>query len=208
MKVGGNESATKFFQQNGGTAALNSKDPKTKYQSNARHQVQGGAEEEGRERRERVRFGLAAASSPPPPPGPRLADLCPRYPNEVVITDGNDAADSSSTPAGEQDDDFFSSWDKPAVKKPTPPISRTATPPVVGRTPSPFLNVGANGKDIARASSPLARSDSADPQPAPSRITHSAALKKTAGPKKANVLRREEDTEARGQEGHSRRDRL
>ena len=35
MKVGGNESATKFFQQNGGTAALNSKDSKTKYQSAA-----------------------------------------------------------------------------------------------------------------------------------------------------------------------------
>jgi ADP-ribosylation factor GTPase-activating protein 2/3 len=35
MKVGGNESATKFFQTNGGTAALNSKDPKTKYTSNA-----------------------------------------------------------------------------------------------------------------------------------------------------------------------------
>lgn len=35
MKVGGNDSATKFFQQNGGSAALNSKDPKTKYQSNA-----------------------------------------------------------------------------------------------------------------------------------------------------------------------------
>lgn len=35
MKVGGNESATKYFQSNGGTAALNSKDPKTKYQSNA-----------------------------------------------------------------------------------------------------------------------------------------------------------------------------
>jgi ADP-ribosylation factor GTPase-activating protein 2/3 len=34
MKVGGNESATKFFQQNGGTAALKSKDPKTKYESN------------------------------------------------------------------------------------------------------------------------------------------------------------------------------
>jgi len=34
MKVGGNESATKFFQSNGGTAALNSKDPKTKYDSN------------------------------------------------------------------------------------------------------------------------------------------------------------------------------
>ena len=35
MKVGGNESATKFFQSNGGTAALASKDPKTKYTSNA-----------------------------------------------------------------------------------------------------------------------------------------------------------------------------
>jgi len=34
MKVGGNESATKFFQSNGGTAALNSKDPKTKYDCN------------------------------------------------------------------------------------------------------------------------------------------------------------------------------
>lgn len=35
MKVGGNESATKFFQQNGGSAALKSKDSKTKYESNA-----------------------------------------------------------------------------------------------------------------------------------------------------------------------------
>ena len=35
MKVGGNESATKFFRSNGGTAALASKDPKTKYTSNA-----------------------------------------------------------------------------------------------------------------------------------------------------------------------------
>lgn len=35
MKVGGNESATKYFQTHGGTAALNSKDPKAKYSSNA-----------------------------------------------------------------------------------------------------------------------------------------------------------------------------
>ena len=35
MKVGGNESATKYFQTHGGTAALASKDPKTKYTSNA-----------------------------------------------------------------------------------------------------------------------------------------------------------------------------
>lgn len=35
MKVGGNESATKFFRANGGSAALASKDSKTKYQSAA-----------------------------------------------------------------------------------------------------------------------------------------------------------------------------
>jgi ADP-ribosylation factor GTPase-activating protein 2/3 len=35
MKVGGNESATKYFQSHGGSAALASKDPKTKYSSTA-----------------------------------------------------------------------------------------------------------------------------------------------------------------------------
>lgn len=35
MKVGGNESATKYFQSHGGAAALASKDPKVKYGSNA-----------------------------------------------------------------------------------------------------------------------------------------------------------------------------
>lgn len=35
MKVGGNESATKYFQSHGGSAALASKDPKVKYTSNA-----------------------------------------------------------------------------------------------------------------------------------------------------------------------------
>ena len=34
MKVGGNESATKYFQTHGGSAALASKDPTTKYTSN------------------------------------------------------------------------------------------------------------------------------------------------------------------------------
>jgi ADP-ribosylation factor GTPase-activating protein 2/3 len=33
MKVGGNESATKYFQSHGGSAALASKDPKVKYGS-------------------------------------------------------------------------------------------------------------------------------------------------------------------------------
>ncbi|KAK7423472.1 ADP-ribosylation factor GTPase activating protein, ER-Golgi transport [Neonectria magnoliae] len=160
MKVGGNESATKFFQQNGGTAALNSKDSKTKYQSNAATKYKDELKR-------------------------RAARDAQEYPGEVVI-DGVD--DGAATPAGEPDDDFFSSWDKPSIKKPTPPVSRTGTPPVIGRTPSPFLHAG-NGKDIARTSSPLARTASGETKPPASRITTSAALRKTTtGPRKANVL--------------------
>lgn len=169
MKVGGNDSATKFFQSNGGTAALNSKDATTKYTSNAATKYK---EELKR----------------------RSAKDAIEYPNEVVITDvmSNVSTDGSSTPAGEPDDDFFSSWDKPSIKRPTPPVSRTATPPVVGRTPSPFLNAGnsnGNGNGIARTSSPLANAEGS--APAASRTVHSAALRKTAttgGPRKANVL--------------------
>jgi hypothetical protein len=114
----------------------------------------------------------------------------------VVITDvmSNVSTDGSSTPAGEPEDDFFSSWDKPSIKRPTPPASRTATPPVVGRTPSPFLNAGnSNGNGIARSSSPLVNVEGAgSAAPAHSRITSSAALRKGtttgAGPRKANVL--------------------
>jgi ADP-ribosylation factor GTPase-activating protein 2/3 len=119
-----------------------------------------------------------------------------RYPTEVVITDvmSNGPTDGTSTPSGEPQDDFFSSWDKPSIKRPTPPISRTATPPVVGRTPSPFLNAGSsNGHGIARTASPLANPEgTASSAPAASRTTSSAALRKTttsgAGPRKANVL--------------------
>ncbi|KAL5090613.1 hypothetical protein Trisim1_004238 [Trichoderma cf. simile WF8] len=162
MKVGGNESATKFFQQNGGTAALNSKDPKTKYQSSAATKYKDEL------KRRAARDAL-------------------EYPEEVII----DAVegDGSFTPAGEPDDDFFSSWDKPTIKKPTPPISRNATPPVVGRTPSPFLTAG--NKDVPRAASPLSKTDSTETKPAASRITTSAALRKTAtgaGAKKTNIL--------------------
>jgi len=121
-----------------------------------------------------------------------ILTLC-RYPGEVVITDvmSNGPTDGTSTPAGEPEDDFFSSWDKPSIKRPTPPVSRTATPPVVGRTPSPFLGAGSsNGNGIARTASPLANSESTPP--AASRTTSSAALRKGAavgsGPRKANVL--------------------
>src|SRR3984957_6052213 len=92
----------------------------------------------------------------------------------------NGPTDGSSTPAAEPDDDFFSSWDKPSIKRPTPPVSRTATP-VVGRTPSPFLSAGTNGNGIARTASPLVNVEEAGtPPPAANRTTTSAAIRKSA----------------------------
>ncbi|KAJ2896823.1 hypothetical protein MKZ38_005211 [Zalerion maritima] len=164
MKVGGNELATKFFRSNGGTAALNSKDPKTKYQS-------------------------ATATKYKEELKRRVARDREEFPEECVITESIEG-DGTSTPAGEPDGDFFSSWDKPSIKKPTPPVSRTGTPPVIGRTPSPFLNTG-NGKDANRAASPLSKVESSSSKPAASRVVHSSALRKTAtggGARKANVL--------------------
>ncbi|KAK8106260.1 hypothetical protein PG999_009619 [Apiospora kogelbergensis] len=136
MKVGGNESATKYFRANGGSAALASKDPKTKYQS-------------------------AAATKYKEELKKRAARDALEFPDEVVIADAADA-------------------DEPL------------RPPVVGRTPSPFLNANANGKDISRSASPLSKPETSDAKPAASRITTSAALRKTttggAGPRKTNVL--------------------
>ncbi|KAI0023070.1 GTPase-activating protein ZNF289 [Xylariomycetidae sp. FL0641] len=163
MKVGGNESATKFFRSNGGSAALASKDPKTKYQSNAATKYK----EELKKRAARDAI---------------------EHPDEVVITDVvGDGNEDSATPSGDADDDFFSSWDKPSIKRPTPPISRTATPPVIGRTQSPLASANSNGKEISRSASPLSTSES---KPAASRITTSAALRKSnpTGPRKTNVL--------------------
>lgn len=172
MKVGGNESATKFFQSNGGSALLQSKDT-------------------------RAKFGSAVAKKYTDVlKGRAKIDLDNSPDGKVHITDvvGDGTPSGTSTPVGEPTETFWSSWDTPSVKKPTPPASRTATPPVIGRTPSPYLNAGkGNGNGIARSASPLANADGPTSAPAASsRITSSAALRKgttsSSGPRKANVL--------------------
>lgn len=116
-----------------------------------------------------------------------------RFPNEVVIIDAGPASqsDGTSTPAGEGEDDFFSSWDKPTIKRPSNPPSRTATPPVVSRTDSPFLNAGANGNGVSRPKSPLSGSDDKSPvSDPPVAVRSNPAVRKTAavGAKKGSVL--------------------
>lgn len=107
------------------------------------------------------------------------------------------SSDSTSTPASEPNEDFFSSWDKPTIKRPSDPPSRTGTPPIVSRTASPFLSASQNGAAAAgrpKSPSPLAPAESpknAVPAPAVVRTTSSSAVKKgatAAGPRKANIL--------------------
>ncbi|KAF2864357.1 ArfGap-domain-containing protein [Piedraia hortae CBS 480.64] len=147
MKIGGNESAARYFQRHGGGAALASKDAKTKYTSNAANKYKD-------ELARRVEADR------------RL------NPNEIVIADEDGADDSdvtrSSTPAGEPADDFFSSWDKPVVKKPSNPPSRVGTP---------------------RSASPMVAANGAAAEP-PARAVPVAAIRKTgaAGKPKASIL--------------------
>jgi len=160
MKTGGNESATKYFQSHGGSAALASKDPKTKYTSNAANKYKD-------ELARRVEADQR------------------KNPDSVVVEDATEASEGSgaNTPAGEPDD-FFSSWDKPSIKRPSNPPSRSNTPGI-GRTASPFLAPNGNGQ--ARSKSPLTSAEPAEP--AAPRTTSTAALRKTATSKpKSNIL--------------------
>ena len=117
-----------------------------------------------------------------------------RYPDQMVIEDAGDASQGgtgTNTPAGEPADDFFSSWDKPAIKRPSNPPSRTGTPGI-NRTASPFLSANGNGP-TNRPKSPLKTSDSADSSTAaaqPARAVSSTAVRKTgvASKSKANIL--------------------
>lgn len=106
----------------------------------------------------------------------------------MVVTDTADdqAASGTNTPAGDAEDDFFSSWDKPTIKRPSNPPSRSATPGI-NRSASPFLNA-ANGNGTARSKSPLSAAEPTEPA-APKAVA-SSAIRKTAtttAPKK-NIL--------------------
>ncbi|RPA87553.1 ArfGap-domain-containing protein [Ascobolus immersus RN42] len=145
MKVGGNASATKFFQSHGGSAALASKDPKTKYTHSAAVKYK---EELKR----------------------RAAEDAKQFPGEVVVDGGK-----TEVVAKDEDDDFFSSWDKPSIKKQSPAPSRVATPPVVGRTSSPLVN-----------SKSAATSAATTPKPSTPSIQTGAAM--TTQPRRSNIL--------------------
>ncbi|KAH9970920.1 hypothetical protein BJV74DRAFT_866262 [Russula compacta] len=109
IKVGGNSSATDFFTRHGGTSLLTDSDIKKKYTSRV-------AELYKEELARRVKEDVA------------------QFPNGIVV-DGVDTSKASAQPAEEED--FFSSWDKPASPKAKAVTSpQPAAPPSIGRTSS------------------------------------------------------------------------
>lgn len=103
------------------------------------------------------------------------------------------------TPAKFDDsDDFFSSWDKPTIKRPSNPPSRTVTPPIVGRASSPYLSAHPTSGTASRPKSPLASPDvetpespadvptvvKSTPAPATARVSSIAS----AGPRKGRAI--------------------
>ncbi|KZT69550.1 ArfGap-domain-containing protein [Daedalea quercina L-15889] len=105
MKVGGNASATEFFTRHGGSLMLSDSDIKKKYTSRLA---------------EMYKEELAR----------RAKEDAAKYPDKIVV-EGSETL--SVTPASQGEDDFFSSWSKPATPKSPAFVSQKPSPPVLGR---------------------------------------------------------------------------
>jgi ADP-ribosylation factor GTPase-activating protein 2/3 len=110
IRVGGNKVARDFFAKNGGSKFLargaNAKEKYTSrtatlYKDELRRKSQVDA----------VKF-----------PGEQVLDT------SLLNVAASNSSSSSLSEESSSKDDFFASWDKPLVKKPTPPVSRTSTP--------------------------------------------------------------------------------
>ncbi|KAG0701927.1 hypothetical protein DFH29DRAFT_537392 [Suillus ampliporus] len=108
MKVGGNSSATEFFTRHGATTLLSDSDTKKKYSCRAA---------------ELYREELAR----------RVKEDAAKFPTRLVV-DGLDTSPASAE-AAPAEEDFFSSWEKPATPK-TTSSSAPTSPPIIGRLAS------------------------------------------------------------------------
>ncbi|KZO96814.1 ArfGap-domain-containing protein [Calocera viscosa TUFC12733] len=158
MKVGGNGSATEFFMKHGGTSALNDSDVKNKYTS----RVAGLYKDE-----------LAR----------RVKEDIMKFPDHIYVEGMAEAAPKESAVV---DEDFFTSWSKPATPSPrsTTPVLK-AGPPVIGRsmsTVSTAATAGSSGATtpaISPASTPSAGTPALPA--APRTVTSSSLRTSTTG---------------------------
>lgn len=146
MKVGGNASATEFFTRHGGALMLSDSDVKKKYTSRL-------AEMYKEELARRVKED-AARCVPSRRTHVYYADKNYRYPEKVVV-EGADTLSVTPASQGDGEDDFFSSWNKPATPKSPAFVSQKPSPPVLGRaasTPAATPNPPVSPRTISSSS--------------------------------------------------------
>ncbi|KAG8908391.1 ADP-ribosylation factor GTPase activating protein, ER-Golgi transport [Tulasnella sp. 403] len=125
MKVGGNQSATDFFTRSGGASLLSDTDTRKKYTSRF-------ADMYKEELAKRVQQDAIS------------------FPTRIWVEGLSVASADGADGGADGDEDFFSSWDKPAASKPAPKNvpakSSPAPPPSIGKAP-----VRSNGSSPAIA---------------------------------------------------------
>ncbi|EGN97806.1 hypothetical protein SERLA73DRAFT_55542 [Serpula lacrymans var. lacrymans S7.3] len=164
MKVGGNASATEFFTRHGGASLLSDSDQKKKYSGRVA---------------ELYREELAK----------RVKEDAARFPARVVV-DGTDASPSVLSTESKEDEDFFSSWDKPATpKSSTSPSTGTTPPPVIGRPSSagPAGSRTVTSSSLRSSSTPAARPAKLGASRLNSSSTTSSTIAPSAAPKKSKL---------------------
>ncbi|KAJ5867263.1 hypothetical protein N7534_001816 [Penicillium rubens] len=189
MKVGGNESATKYFQSHGGSAALASKDTKVKYTCNAavkyKEELKRRAALDAQQSVDPISVELArlCANSTVAPlgtPGKSLLRISPLALPRMTRAPLLATATMISSPPGTS----------PPSSVRAIPRHAPARPPVVSRTSSPFLNAGPNANG-SRSKSPLSASEEKAASPAPTAIRPTNVTRKTStasSAKKGSVL--------------------
>ena len=170
MKVGGNASATDFFTRYGGASLLSDNDTKKKYSSRTAELYK--EELAKRSKEDAIKYVLL---------NPALLKTfisVTRSPTRVVVEGMDVSQPTNSTEQAE--DDFFSSWDKPAPAKPTSSSTTIPTPPAVGRPASRMVTSSSlrSTSTAANSSGKLGASRLNSSGPAATSTNASAAAKK------------------------------
>ncbi len=129
MKVGGNASATDFFTRHGGTSLLNDSDVKKKYTSRVaelyREELARRVKEDTAQLRLITHLSWLLLI---------LLTLPRRFPGGISVDGVSASKASAPAKTAADEDDFFTSWDKPASPKPNDTASpQPSGPPLIGR---------------------------------------------------------------------------
>lgn len=154
MKVGGNASAAEFFNKHGGAALLNSSDAKSRYSSSVADRYKAELEKRKQQDEADHPEGIAIDGVDLNKPVQGGSGANSRMGTPAPGGNGISEGTSSEGPNGNGEDDFFSSFDKPAstntsTKSATPGIVKPIAtgPPGIGRrtVTSASLRTGTEG---------------------------------------------------------------